>query len=201
MPRSDRLIGRLAPSQERGVRRVEAILDAANLLLAEVGYDALTLTEVAERSGSAISSLYRFFSNKEELIDALADRVAARLRPITESVLDPSAVDLPLEAFAGRLIDRISAVAAEFPGLADLMGSVVRRNAAFDSEIAGRLNAFFALRAPSMHAPQRAAVVRMTMTIVRGGIQAIMQSRGARRALATGELKAALSAYLTARFG
>jgi len=45
---------RRSPIQNRGERRVERILNAAAALLAEVGYDALTLTDVAERSGSAI---------------------------------------------------------------------------------------------------------------------------------------------------
>ena len=54
---------RRTPTQARGERRVNAVLDATAELLVERGYDALTLTEVAERSGSAIGSLYHYFSN------------------------------------------------------------------------------------------------------------------------------------------
>jgi len=46
---------------------------------------------VAARSGSSIGSLYRFFSNKEQLVDAIADQIAQRYRALPTSVLNASA--------------------------------------------------------------------------------------------------------------
>src|ERR1700761_1653992 len=66
----------LAPKRRRGHLRVAAILQAAEELFAEKGYDAATMTEIAARSKTAIGSLYRFFPNKEVLSQAfLSDYV------------------------------------------------------------------------------------------------------------------------------
>ena len=47
--------------------RTEAIMEAANKLLAEKGYESMTMDEVAERVGMSKASLYKFFPSKEDL--------------------------------------------------------------------------------------------------------------------------------------
>jgi AcrR family transcriptional regulator len=66
------------PKRERGKQRVAALLDAAAAVFAEKGYDGATMTEIAERAGAAIGSLYQFFPSKEALAEALFDRFAER---------------------------------------------------------------------------------------------------------------------------
>ena len=66
------------PKRERGRQRVAALLDAAAAVFAEKGYEAATMTEIAERAGAAIGSLYQFFPSKEALAEALFDRFAER---------------------------------------------------------------------------------------------------------------------------
>ncbi|MFF1545737.1 TetR family transcriptional regulator [Streptomyces sp. NPDC058291] len=65
---------RRAPVQRRSAERLTRILDACAGLLDEVGYDALTTRAVAERAGVPIGSVYRFFGNKRQMADALAQR-------------------------------------------------------------------------------------------------------------------------------
>ena len=65
---------RRAPVQRRSVERLTRILDACADLLDEVGYDALSTRAVAERAGVPIGSVYRFFGNKRQMVDALAQR-------------------------------------------------------------------------------------------------------------------------------
>lgn len=65
---------RRKPVQERSAKRVERMLDAAAELLAEQGYDALTTTLVAKRSGVAVGSLYQFFPDKRAIVQALTHR-------------------------------------------------------------------------------------------------------------------------------
>jgi AcrR family transcriptional regulator len=67
-----------APKRERGKQRVAALLDAGAALFAERGYDATTMTAIAERAGAAIGSLYQFFPSKEAVAEALFDRFAER---------------------------------------------------------------------------------------------------------------------------
>ncbi|WP_406009851.1 TetR family transcriptional regulator [Streptomyces sp. NBC_00637] len=65
---------RRAPVQRRSAERLTRILDACADLLDEVGYDGLSTRAVAERAGVPIGSVYRFFGNKRQMADALAQR-------------------------------------------------------------------------------------------------------------------------------
>jgi AcrR family transcriptional regulator len=76
---------RRAPMQRRSVERVQRMLDAAQQLVAEVGYDALTTTLIAERADVSIGSLYQFFPDKQEVVRAVALR---NLERFTERLTD-----------------------------------------------------------------------------------------------------------------
>lgn len=65
---------RRAPMQRRSVERVQRMLDAAQELVAENGYDALTTTLIAERADVSIGSLYQFFPDKQAVVRAVALR-------------------------------------------------------------------------------------------------------------------------------
>ena len=64
----------------RGSLSPEAILDAAEAVAAS-GFDALTMRAVATRLGAVPMALYTHFATKDELVDALLDRVLGRLHP------------------------------------------------------------------------------------------------------------------------
>jgi AcrR family transcriptional regulator len=64
----------LTPSQRQ---RRQRIIDAAVVLAAEGGYDAVQMREVALRADVALGTLYRYFASKEHLlVSALAEHVA-----------------------------------------------------------------------------------------------------------------------------
>ncbi|CAM5673926.1 TetR family transcriptional regulator [Streptomyces afghaniensis] len=65
---------RRAPVQRRSAERLARILDACADLLDEVGYDDLSTRAVAQRAAVPIGSVYRFFGNKRQMVDALAQR-------------------------------------------------------------------------------------------------------------------------------
>jgi AcrR family transcriptional regulator len=65
-----------APQRLRGHLRVAAILDAGAAAFREKGYDAVTMTEIAARSGTTFGSLYRFFPSKAALANALLAQYA-----------------------------------------------------------------------------------------------------------------------------
>ncbi|MDQ2711302.1 MAG: TetR/AcrR family transcriptional regulator, partial [Acidobacteriota bacterium] len=52
---------RRVPRQERGERRVAALLEAAAAEIAEMGCEGATMSGIAERAGACIGSLYQFF--------------------------------------------------------------------------------------------------------------------------------------------
>ncbi|QLL07648.1 TetR/AcrR family transcriptional regulator [Mycobacterium vicinigordonae] len=69
-----RAAGRPAGVQRRGVERVQAILDAAETLLAEQGYDAATLKAIGEHAGIPTASLYHYFPDRHQVDAALVQR-------------------------------------------------------------------------------------------------------------------------------
>jgi AcrR family transcriptional regulator len=70
---------RRAPAQERSRRTVRRILEAAESLVAEGGVEAATTRAIAERAGVAVPSLYRFFADRDEVLDALVRQGVADL--------------------------------------------------------------------------------------------------------------------------
>lgn len=76
---------RRTPVQRRSAERLARILDACAGLLDEVGYDGLSTRAVAERAGVPIGSVYRFFTGKRQMADALARR---NLERFTERVTE-----------------------------------------------------------------------------------------------------------------
>lgn len=75
-------LSRRTPRQERGRRKVEALLDAAEAEFAELGYETATTNAVAARAGASIGSLYQYFPNKRALLDGLVERYVADLRQV-----------------------------------------------------------------------------------------------------------------------
>jgi AcrR family transcriptional regulator len=65
----------------RGSLTPELILDAAEALAAAQGFAALSMRAVAARLGAVPMALYNHFATKEQLVDALLDRVLGRFRP------------------------------------------------------------------------------------------------------------------------
>ncbi|MFC6704877.1 TetR/AcrR family transcriptional regulator [Flexivirga alba] len=83
---------------EPGAR--ERLVLAAVDLFTEQGYDATTVTQIAERAGVAKSTFFRHFPDKRELLVA---GQAALGELLTEGIADAPATATPLEAVAAGL--------------------------------------------------------------------------------------------------
>ena len=112
-----------APKRARGVRRVEELLDAGAVLFAEQGYDATTMTQIAQRAGASIGSLYQFFPSKELLAEALFSRYVQRVASLLED-LAQRAPGLSPARLADRLVDLMLDVRWDRDAAAALSSSV-----------------------------------------------------------------------------
>ena len=92
-----------ATRQENKARRMERILSEARNLIAEEGFDALTISEVAVRSEVTIPTVHNLFGKKNDLVLAifrgLVDNVEAVLSG--PELADPIAAS---EAFIDRIV-------------------------------------------------------------------------------------------------
>ncbi len=93
----------------RGLQRIASILDAAEAVFAEMGYDEATTNHIAAQAGISPGSLYQFFSNKEEIARALAARYTEELQRVYGSVLSVEAASLPFSIWLDQLIDALIA--------------------------------------------------------------------------------------------
>ena len=74
-------------------RNRDAILAAARLVFAELGYESATVRDIVRRTDLASGTFYNYFRSKEEIARALAADAAQWLRPILLAERD-KAVDL-----------------------------------------------------------------------------------------------------------
>jgi AcrR family transcriptional regulator len=62
----------------RGVKSRERVLDAAERIMAEYGFEAATLARVVEEAGIPMSSVYHYFGSKDGILLAVMERGAGR---------------------------------------------------------------------------------------------------------------------------
>src|SRR6476660_3248291 len=62
----------------RGERSREAVLDAAERVMAERGFEAATVASLVEEAGVPASSIYHYFGSKEGILLAVMERGADR---------------------------------------------------------------------------------------------------------------------------
>jgi AcrR family transcriptional regulator len=76
---------RRAPVQSRSQHTVQRVLDAASSLLAQMTLDEVTTTRIAVEAELSIGALYRFFPDKQTIIDAIAVRHVEQFKAELES--------------------------------------------------------------------------------------------------------------------
>jgi AcrR family transcriptional regulator len=71
--------GRRTPRQDRSKAMVERILDAAQHVLVEHGFDGASTNRIARTAGISPGSLYQYFPNKDAVVGAVIDRYSDEL--------------------------------------------------------------------------------------------------------------------------
>ena len=67
---------RKKPVQQRSRQMVETIIEASARVVAEEGLNALTTNRVAEVAGISNGSLYQYFHDRQDLLEALTEKVS-----------------------------------------------------------------------------------------------------------------------------
>ncbi len=104
---------RHAPVQERSNDTVQQILAAASALLGRMPLHHITTSRIAAAAGISIGGLYRFFPDKQAIIDAIAVSAVEEFRAALETALaatggvDPKQfLDLVIDAYVAFLDTR-----------------------------------------------------------------------------------------------
>jgi AcrR family transcriptional regulator len=189
-----------APQRQRGRLRVAAILEAGAAAFREKGYDAVTMTEIAARSGTTFGSLYRFFPSKEALANALlaqyGERALDRLTDLAE--LAPT---LTPAALADALVDFMVTLQAERSFAAALMEAGAgdgERREAFRAAFRARISLILSRVFPDCDQPRAQAMTAVILHILKG-LATITPEKVADAPLLREEFRDLLGLYLGSR--
>ena len=105
---------RQQPRQQRSLERIEALLDTAEAVFREHGYDNATTNLIAEEAGVPVGTLYRWFPDKAALAEGLAARYLTQLTKTYEALITSAP---PQTGLLRTGIRELGQVVAENPAL------------------------------------------------------------------------------------
>jgi AcrR family transcriptional regulator len=185
-----------APQRANGVKRREAIMDAAAAIIAESGVAGLTLHATARRAGASIGSTYHFFGDKEQLLDALRERhrhemlaMVANLHTIGAEVWKAMSTAEVIDQLFGKPIRYYE----EHPSALDLHKLDEERTADAFLEL---VEIVMALRLGTSRGTQ---VGRMLYALSTGTLSFLLDGRKTGRMALIAQIPAALTAYLASQ--
>lgn len=189
--------------QERGLKRMALILDTAEQVFTEVGYDAATTNLIAAEAGISPGSLYQFFANKEAIAEGLAARYVALMAEAQGVALDRSVVALPLAEMVDRIVDPMLAFNLEHPAAkallngADLAPALAQATEQMHDAILQRTEDLVGARLPHLEPAARTRVAIVSVQIYKALLPTVLDAAPRQRGAYVQELKAALVGYWT----
>lgn len=194
-----------APKQTRGHERVMAILDACARLLLSHGVANLTMHGIAREAGTSIGSLYHFFADKQQVLDALGQRHIVAVSHITEPLLAVDAQqwrEMSCRGVIERMILPILHYLEQHPDLLQMINPGFATGQLQAPELHARVKSvyeqIFSLRLPQASAEQRATYVLAMFGLPMGLFQLAQEHSQLKHVLLLQEAPRAMEAYLEA---
>ena len=194
---------RRTPQSARGEQRISKILDAADSLFAEVGYEATTTNAIAARANTSIGSLYQFFPNKEAILADLAARYQAQMLIIFDQA-QAEATSRSLEDFIDHLVDNLFQLEKANPGFKSVFGSsplpgqTPFATDAMHEAVVNRTAYMIGLRWPSLSTDERVLCANIAISLVKSLLPLAEQSASPRQEQVLVHLKLVLVSYMQA---
>jgi AcrR family transcriptional regulator len=117
-------VHRREPQQERAALRRAKLLAAAERLIGEVGYEAVTMTAIAEQAGASIGTLYDYFPDKTAIAVALKTQYVERGDAHWKELLS-RAKEMTRDELAELFVEGALELVKELPAYLELMGAPV----------------------------------------------------------------------------
>ena len=199
-PPAEELRPARAPQQDRGLKRVESILDAAEAVIAEMGVDAASTNAIAERAGASVGSLYHFFPSKEAIVEALARRFADRKRELNARAIPVDRANMPLEEIFERVIESHARFLDQTPAFGPVYDAVMKGRGGFITSdlfeaLVGQVRAFLAARTPHVPIKDRETAAVTSVSTIHGVMITACRLPREQRSAVLGELKRMMVAY------
>jgi AcrR family transcriptional regulator len=188
---------RRKPQRPHGEQRVLAILDTAAAVIAERGYAGTTMTEIAQRAGTAIGTIYQYFPDKTALALALRQRYAYELSERWSEFLTKS-TDLNTDELVIQLIELMVHFARDFPAYLSLLNATTgyKRDHKARTELRQQLASVFQRRAPHLAADEAYTVANIVVEILKSIHPLLANASAQERESIEREFRFNLRAYL-----
>jgi AcrR family transcriptional regulator len=190
----------------RGLQRIASILDAAETVFARMGYGEATTHQIAAQAGISPGSLYQFFSNKEEIAQALVVRYAEELQHVYSTVFSIEAATLPFSRWLDQIVDALIAFHLTHEAFHTLFDAPPSLEVAglthlLPKDLQTHFELGFQIRAPHLPAEQRRLSATMAVELFKSVPRRILQAEEEERELLVSELKTLLLRYLEPYLG
>src|SRR5437764_173255 len=197
---------RHAPAQARSRERLRRVLDAADELLEHEGAGAFTTTRIAQAAGVSVGTVYRFFPDKQTIVEALAVQYWSDFDDLVAGVAEADE-QAPLDDPAGAVLGALAAGFRARPGFLALWYGGLRTEEIRDAtrqartSIASSIERILAVHWPDADPPARQIAAAMVVLAGDGLLrEAFRRDRNGDEAL-LGEAKLMLDAYIEDRLG
>lgn len=133
---------RRQPQQSRSQVTVEAILDSVSRVIHNQGMAAVTTNRIAETAGVSIGTLYQYFSNKQDIFNALQERNFGHMAGCVKNALMVTEKG-SLDNLLVSLIDAVIQERLEDPKMHRFLASTVPRRPEMMSKTHPLFEAFY----------------------------------------------------------
>lgn len=191
---------RRVPQRDRGERRVAEVLMAAALVIGERGYDAATMTEIAERAGASIGALYQYFPNKEAIALALRQHYSEEMRECWTALMQRGE-KLSVRQLVDGMLDLMIDFMETRPAFLPLLNAPLnyKRDPVARLHLRELFAALFREKQPELTRESAFRIANVTLQVVKGMRHLYAEAAGSERAEIVREFKVLLTAYLGAR--
>ena len=181
------------PKQARSQERFAHILQTAARLFGERGYESVTTNHIAAEAAVSIGALYRFFPNKEAILDALIAGYMSRMAQVFPKTLD---LERPYPEVLEELLRQIAAMEAQESAFGHIFvyvdnAQTVAIHHALVQQVARLIGAYY----PQLQGEALTRCAAVGAGIVKG-LMPLLGEMGMETAVV--EMKRALLAYLNA---
>lgn len=174
---------RRKPQQARSTERVSHILNTADAVFAEMGFESATTIEIAARAQTSVGSVYRFFPDKISILEALAARYLEELQQVMAKLHTPEAIHQPLTIYINQVSDAFNQFFLSHPGFRTIFvdsygvsSEILAIKMEVDRQIAEHLSTFYAQRIPNLTA-QDAEIIALVMVSIVSKLHTLAFSR------------------------
>ncbi|MGH2390420.1 MAG: TetR/AcrR family transcriptional regulator [Chloroflexota bacterium] len=196
---------RRMPRQARSQLKIEAILDAAEAVLAAGDPSAFTTNAIAARAGISIGTLYQFFPHKEAIVCALVERLHGDMRVCRDTLFVPEAASLSVGEWLDRVVDNLAHTNAANPSFKSIVcdpafsPEMAEAEAQLQRDILEGVTRVCAAWRPDLPIEQCRVHAAMGVSVVKAVLPVAASSPDPGFAL--GELKTLLRSYFEPIFG